>query len=409
MEIKGTGLPPIRLPSLDAADLRQPASVRSTVENWKTNQILKAIVTETSPQQARLNIQGVITETRTPANLKLEVGQQLTVQVTSKNAIPDLKLLSVDKPVEQVVAEQLRTTLPRQQPVTPLLSDFKAINTRPELQRLLPPEVLQEAKKFLAALPEAKQLAKPETIKQALQNSGVFLEHKLAQATTATAEPQTDRDLRAILLRLANLLRNNLPQATATSRQTTPSSEASPRLNHLLAQLPQPQPAVASRLPDVVNAELLKLELFKHIESSLARIQGLQLTSVKTDDTSNPLWAMEIPVRNQASLDLFDVRIQQEQQNDNQREAKHRWSFQLAFDLDGLGPVYVRVSWFNEKVSANFWVKQQQTHELFSDYLEILQGRLLKAGLDIDRLNLNHGEPQALPAQGKQPILDEKA
>jgi hypothetical protein len=118
---------------------------------------------------------------------------------------------------------------------------------------------------------------------------------------------------------------------------------------------------------------------------------------------------MEIPVRNQASLDLFDVRIQQEQQNDNQREAKHRWSFQLAFDLDGLGPVYVRVSWFNEKVSANFWVKQQQTHELFSDYLEILQGRLLKAGLDIDRLNLNHGEPQALPAQGKQPILDEKA
>ncbi|MGD9390859.1 MAG: hypothetical protein PVG18_10360, partial [Thioalkalispiraceae bacterium] len=153
MEIKGTGLPPIRLPSLDAADLRQPASVRSTVENWKTNQILKAIVTETSPQQARLNIQGVITETRTPANLKLEVGQQLTVQVTSKNAIPDLKLLSVDKPVQQVVAEQLRTTLPRQQPVTPLLSDFKAINTRPELQRLLPPEVLQEAKKFLAALP----------------------------------------------------------------------------------------------------------------------------------------------------------------------------------------------------------------------------------------------------------------
>ena len=410
MEIKGTGQPPppIKASNTELADSSKPQPVRSAVENWKTNQILKAIVTETNPQQTRLNIQGILAQTATPAKLELQVGQQLTVQVTSKNSVPDLKLLSIDKSPQQIVAEQLRTQLPRQQSITHLLSDIKAINARPEIQRLLPAEVIQQTKSFLAVLPDIKHLKKPEAIKQALQNSGLFLEQNLAQARQSGTENNTQLDIRSLLLRLATLLRSSLNKIPTIPLPPLQSSYANSIANTLHKQTPQAQSTVASRLADIANAEQLKLEFIKQIESSLARIQSLQLTSVKTDETSNPLWALELPVRNQESLDLFDIRIQQERQGHENDEAKHRWSLSIAFDLEGLGPVHVRVSWFNEKISAIFWINQKDAHTLFSEHLQVLQQQLIKAGLDIEQLNLNEGQPDITSASSWQRILDEK-
>lgn len=409
MEIKGTDLPPLKVSTPEIAELSKTLPIKTAVESWKTNQLLKAFVTETNPQQTRLNIQGVLAQTATPAKLELQVGQQLTVQVISKNAVPDLKLISFDKPAQQIVAENLRTFLPKQQPLTPLLAEFKTISKQPQLQQLLPGDFVQQVKKFIANLPEPAQLKNPGEIKQVFQRSGIFLEQNLTQASQTGKTNIVDTDLRSVLLRLAALLRTSLNQPSALSTPSLESSLAQSITSTLLKQTPQPQASVASRLADIANAEQLKLEIIKQIESSIARMHSLQLTTVKTDDTFNPLWAVEIPVRHQDSLDLFDIRIQEEEQGKDNDTTKHRWTLSLAFELEGLGAIHVRVSFFEEKISATFWVKEPGAHKIFSEHLQVLQQRLKNAGLEIERLNINEGEPNLNSTRSWQRILDEKA
>jgi hypothetical protein len=134
----------------------------------------------------------------------------------------------------------------------------------------------------------------------------------------------------------------------------------------------------------------------------------MQLTSVKTDETSNLLWAMELPLKNQDSTSIFDIRIQQEQQGHEQEQANHRWSLSIAFELEGLGPIYVKATLFNEKVSATFWLNEPETHKLFHEHLQTLQKRLQDAGLDIEQINLTRGKPEINTRSSWQRIVDEK-
>ena len=408
MEIKGPNIP-IKPASLGTADLDSPQQIRTSIDSWKTNQLLRASVIDSNPQQTRLNIQGVQVQTKTPQNLALQTNQQLTVQVLSKNAIPDLKIIDIEKPVQQVINQQLRNVLPKQQPITHLLADLKAVATRPEIQRLLPNNLLQSFQKITETIPQANQLKTPEAIKQALQRSGLFTEQQLGQAVTQGQKPpvSTEVNLRTALLRLAVIIKATL----ANDVKIPLPAAAAPTANliqHLQQQTPQPQATVASRLMDIANVEQLKLELLKQVEASLARIQTMQLTSVKTDDSTNPLWAMELPIRNQDNTDIFDIRIQQEQHGHDQDDAKHRWSVSIAFDIEGLGAIYVKASLLDDKISATFWLAEPETHELFSEYMQTLHKRLKDAGLDIEQLNLAQGIPDNKANENWQPIVDEK-
>lgn len=409
MEIKGPSIP-VKPASLGSADLDSPRQIRAAVDSWKTNQLLRASVVDSNPQQTRLNVQGVLVETKTPTNLSLQTNQQLTVQVLSKNVVPDLKVVAIDKPVQQVIDQQLRTVLPRQQPLTHLFADLKAITTQPEVQRLLPNNLVQQFQNITQnVVPQASQLKTPEAIKQAIQRSGLFVEQQLGQAVSQNEKPPVNAEvnLRTALLRLAVLIKTTLATDLKIPVQAT-TPPAAQLLQHLQQQAPQAQATVASRLMDIANIEQLKLELLKQVEASLARIQTMQLASVKTDDTPNPLWAMELPIRNQNNTDIFDIRIQQEQQGKDQDIAKHRWSISIAFDIEGLGAIYVKASLLDEKVSATFWLSEPGTHELFADYLQTLHKRLQDAGLNIEQINLAQGIPEHKSSENWRPILDEK-
>lgn len=91
--------------------------------------------------------------------------------------------------------------VPRQAGVAPLMADVSAILDRPDT----PPEVRSAGEMLLARLPRAYEVSTARGLRRAVEQSGVFLEARLARSGPSTPEggaqaPAADTDLKAALL-----------------------------------------------------------------------------------------------------------------------------------------------------------------------------------------------------------------
>lgn len=218
-----TGPAPPRAPA-------RTSGVASSAPRWQLGQVLKATaLADTRNGQTPLQIGRQLVQAESP--VPLQRGQQLSLQVSSLTDLPVLRILSGLG--ANPLAEAIRSALPRQDSLAPLLANLvQAANNR---QLNLPPLIARGAQQLVQQLPDPRQLSQPEGLKRALAQSGIFLEGQLAR-DGALRGVELSRDFKANLLRLIRLVRSwpgaqprgPLPPATASSPGAGPSGPAAP-------------------------------------------------------------------------------------------------------------------------------------------------------------------------------------
>ena len=444
MEIKGPSDTPLSPPGQTKDSGQATASARPppTIQ-WQTGQILEALVVKADPKTLMLNIQGTLAQVTTRPAFQFESGQRLAVQVMAMQPEPQLKIIPPPQDNRSTALPQaLRHQLPLQQPLTPLLANIEALARKTQTIPPMPKAVKDLGWNLYQQIPPRQDVSRPDGLKHALQQLGPFFEHTLARM--AAGEPQQlEQNISTTLRRLAIALREQ-PTLTpsATTRQpvsspinTTPAAapttsqaqvQAQPT-RPVATQLPVPEqsttlpanaPKPHSPQPQAITPASLQLlsaqengleELLRQVDGALSRINVQQLQTVQSNEQGRPVWILELPVRTDQGIDLFDMRIQQDEQQQQAEPHKRPWTVTLAFDLQGLGPVKATVTLLEQTVSARFWAERNDTLSLFSQYMDTLRSQLNNVGLEVAELDCQQGIPDDPPAAPTSHSLDEQA
>lgn len=412
------------IPGLTAAPLTSLTLTGSApdLRAWQVGQLLQAqVLTGTVNNQVTLRVGQTTIEAQTQT--PLAAGQTLTVQVVRLGDQPILKVLpQAPAALNDPLATAMRSALPRQTGLAPLLANLGLLaqsagtgGTPPPL----PATVLQAAAQIYRDLSDSHQAATARGLQQAIRDTGLFLESKLAQLAHGSGELGTD--FKAALLRLQTLL-NETPrptsppvtlagtptgQSTATSPREAATTQPAPPLRGLALQ------AQAASAPTLARASLAGIaldELQQQTDGSLARLQLNQLASLPNSTEPQPSWLLELPLRHESQVDLFHLRIGREAATHTDNAATGRpWVVSLAFDLPGLGPVQARVAVLGEQVSTTFWAEQVNTTQAFHSHLETLRQNLQQAGLGVGDLVCRTGQAPQPPTGPRAPLMDTRA
>ncbi|MFN2310237.1 MAG: flagellar hook-length control protein FliK, partial [Gammaproteobacteria bacterium] len=435
-----TSTPPAGPPSTTLT-VATAARADSTLATWRVGQILSATV-ESAPQpgHAALRIGNLQVAAQT-GQLHLTPGQTLRLEVASLKAQPILKLLGLPWTADPI-GPALRDALPRQQPLAPLLNALARLSTAGS-----PPpfnaEASRLARALLAQLPDPASVGQAPGLRQALRDSGLFLETKLAQAARApgagAAAPgaraatapgaELARDFKTGLLRLVQALRaggassapaagKGAPGPGGTPLAAAPGAAlaAAPLSAALAASLGRPlpgavadptaplqrgqppQPPIAAQLARAEAQALTRGELLRQVEGVLARVQLNQLASLPQERAQPPEWLFELPVRREGETDVWALRISRDPEREDGREAPREgeggpgWTVMLGFDLPGLGPLQARISLHGERIAAQFFSREAGILPRLAEQLPVLEARLRHVGLAVGELSCHHGQ-----------------
>lgn len=370
----------------------------AAVRSWQVGEILSAtVLTPTVNGSVGLRIQDALVQAET--RLALAPGETVRLEVVQAGERPVLKVVDVDA-MQQVLGQALRAALPRQTALPPLLANLASLARDPGLGASLPAAASASAAAVHASLPTVAMVTDAAGLKQALLDSGIFLEARLARAVATDTPVALTGDLKAGLLRLSTALNGHGEMTVMTAASDTPPP--------MRGAAPQPQAATTATLaaapPTGAGGELLQ-----QVDGTLARIQLSQLASVPADATAAPMWTLELPVRNEPHTDTWHLRVTQERRGGDSADPDI-WSVALAFDLDGLGPVRAFVSVIGEQVSTALWAEEKGTVALFDRHLEELRESFHAAGLVVGRVDCRHGAPaETQPVGTGTRLLDVEA
>ena len=429
---------PVLPPPATTASPRPP----ETLGTWRVGQVLAATVISTpQPGRAELRIGNLPVVAQT-GSLALSPGQVLRLEVASLKEQPVLKLLTLLQ--QDPVKQALRTVLPRQQPLAPLFAALARTAAGTPTGHNLAPDITRIAQALLSQLPTAASVSQPAGLRQALRDSGLFLESKLARPPvpdqSAARSGELTRDLKANLLRLMQTVREHTANSAPAPRAATTMSTSSPgglsiglaaatppvastdAAAQVFRGLPgdpgapmsrghPPLPPVNSAMQPSKGGAMDASELLRHVEGALARVQLNQLSSLPQDRLA-PEWLVEVPVRRDDHTDVWSFRINRETRQESgcgQESQEDAWSLMLAFDLPGIGPMQSRISLRGDLVSAQFFSLREGVLPLVSEHLPQLQARLRQAGLRVTELTCHHGRIPAPAGAPKARILDERA
>lgn len=391
--------------------------------------LLEAIVTSPSSKgrTSQLTLAGtqVNVQFSSPLPATIRSGQTLKLEVINPGKLPALKILNPSASIlsnnitdalanKNAITQALRATLPQQIPLPPLLANLSVLAQKNNtIAPKLPQPLVEIVRNIVEQLPSTKTINSGEGLKQAVTQSGLFLETKLAQSllpnqpTAIPATPNISIDFKGGLLSLLVSL-FTLTKATPGANPPRAANMRAPFLPHLHLQA---QPATQPSLTQQMNLQQTLLELLRNVEGGLARLQLSQLISSGTEEDGRRLWALELPVRNGENIDLIQLRIQKEKEG-REKKKNALWTVNLAFDLAGLGPIQVRVMLTNGTINTTFWSEKTQTTELINDHLDILHQRFEEVGLTVGVLESHKGQaPEIVTADSSQPdaLLDVQA
>ncbi len=327
---------------------------------------------------ARLSTQGVLLRVlasgqllsaQTP--LDLQPGTRLRVEVaTSAGADAPIRLRIVADPdaasVEAAVRQAaVRRFLPRQEPLPVLLRLLQASpsGVSEPVQRAI--EGLQ------VSLPTRAALTTADGLQQALQNSGVFLEARLAEAA-ATLDVR--QDVKAGLLKLAAAI----VQQQAEAAGTVPVDEGLNRLG-------------------------------RAVEGSLARVVMDQLAALPGPDQAGVVWQISLPVREGFCQEAIELLLRREPRP-GQVDAEPEWSVELELNPPGFGRFCAKLSWQQGRLQTWLWSDTIATTACIAAHTGLLEARYRQAGLEPGLLSTlttpRPGSPARPPPSPAEPLLD---
>ena len=308
--------------------------------------------------------------------LAFERGDNLTLRVESLGHQPILRLMNPPAG-DAVEVQALRQALPKQQPLAPLLNQLRAVSQGDTSLGSQPPQELSAAARQVYALVRPlSELLVPARLQQAVLDSGLFLESRLATGAGVTERWSVSQDLKARLLRLAAVLEKH----ASSPAQRTQGETAATRMN------PDAPPAPPAKETEPVR------ELLRQTDGVLARIQVRQLGSAGPQASGVTAWHIEVPVTNNGQAEVLPLQFEREEGDDEQQAAL--WSVKLAVELVALGKLYARIVLASGTVSTTIWAERRETAALAKQRLAGLQDALVAAGLPVGVLCCQQGTPQ---------------
>jgi len=217
----GKTVTPSTQPSIAASSIEKLlASIPNNTTSVESNNALTANVATGSTSNS--TISATNTPNKSPASIEKNLAaytNELIQKLTPDNAD---KTQRSRTNAQQVVSENLRNLLPRQDQPNNLLAAITLFQQLPTASRLqlLSPTLEQTLKSLAEQLRSPEQLSTPNLLAQSLKNSGVFFENKLSHI----AQPQSDAKKSSPNNQIDT-------QDTSTRREKTSTENQSPNEN----------------------------------------------------------------------------------------------------------------------------------------------------------------------------------
>lgn len=320
-----------------------------------------------------LNIGGKPLEAR--STLSLSAGQQLNLNVQKAGAQTVLQLVPSATTTRMTANQGLRVALPRATSLLPLLESLQTMTGKQgeAAFKNLPANVQTAAREVLSALPERHTLGAADGLRRALQRSGHFMESQAARQSPGSALPPAD--LKAALVRLANVIREQLPapQRSQTASRTSAQGAV---------------PVARDALPELAA-------LGKASEGAVYRIQSQQLHQASAQLEQPGLLALEFPVRGEQRFDLLRLQVGKDSRRGGEDEQASVWQVVVDLDLGDAGPLQAHVTLRGGSISATLRVQDTSTADCARIRLPELGGRFEQAGLQVGELACLNATPLA--------------
>lgn len=341
------------------------------------------------------------------SSVGLTKGDILNLQVMRVHPQTLLSITSINGQVLAKPPDLLATHLlhlqPQQDGLPKLLSVLNSMIGANHITQL-PPPLNQFLRQLFNALPTRNEIFQAYGLSEALANSGLFLEHKLARRKET---PLIGRDLKGLLLRLLN----RLPDTnTPAPRQPLSLSDSYiPPAPPNRDSYPTPQAQTQFTGMNDASIESMQHILQDAARAVLARLVLHQLTALEHTQDKQMCWLVEIPVRGNNQLDVLHLRIEKEPQRKHDSEAS-RWTATLAFDLPSLGPIQARVNIQRDLISSSLWAERKETASMLEGSLSTLRKNLEARGLRVRSITCCRGVPPfSTVQQNRRTLLNTKA
>jgi hypothetical protein len=327
------------------------------MQNWQTlspGQQLSALALESvrpgiggSPIKVMLGGNAITLQTQTP----IERGQALTLELVQIQPRPLLRLQP--QPMQQAPWQWLQArALPRHQPPANALAGLinTSLTAAPQASSTSSAGLLDA---LLRLIPGWTQLQRPQSLRNALLNSGVLLEARLAHAPQGAIAQVLAQDLRAQLLRLRSQQDSQSPLA---------------------------------RLAD----------------SLLADIEAQQARSLQSRGQGEERLALSLLLRDEQEVHAIPLVLERDRAS-NGNEHDTVWRVRLQLDLDNLGKTDIIISYSKRSgIGVRFLNDEPAVRERFDAHLGVLQHRLQQRHLPIMGLSVtateSHSAKQAQPS-----------
>lgn len=378
--------------------------------NWKVSQLIQATITKITDKQLFLEIQGVKANTLKPVNIDLQVGDILKLQIEQLKPMPQFRIVSLQKEANvNFVSQALRNIVSQNTEISPLLKNISFVANRPALRPSpLAADVNAAVRNIFRQLPSPFNLKTGSQIKNQLQNSGIFIENKIrnqifsalqnthinktvsSHQISSNLKPELETDLAAQLHRLANLIRTQIIPAKdslpLSQNKNIANQNNISNTHKITAQQPNRPPVEQASLQNITQREEAMQMFLRQIESSLTHMQQTQLQNLNESQAGRPLWLMELPIKDGQDIDLFELRISQEESTQTEGEIKKVWNITLQFDLSRLGKIKTHIKMQNDFISAQFFSEKAEVLSLFQENFDFLRSRLNYNGLNVGNI-----------------------
>ena len=314
-------------------------------------------------------------------------------------------------PAQSALADLITAAAIAQDGLAGLFADLSAASGAVAL----PDPVRRVVQQTLAALPPLEATVSGQDLRNAMNQSGLFLEARLAQAAGADTAGRITLDLKALLLQLAEAIDTGLPPPSATlaaaetTATTEPGRKASRPPPPLRGGLSRGQPASPPAIDDHSPAERLLRVLARDTHAALARLELSQAASAKAgtrpgDETR--FWTFELPVAAPDGHALAQFEVTRDPAPHGVPTADATWRTRLAMNVSPAGPVEAELSLTGGVAHVTIWVEDEAARAALDADRRALVASLRAEGLEDAAVRIVSGTPPQPPPPAAGALLD---
>lgn len=359
-----------------------------------------------------------------PADLK--VGQYLKLEIIKTGTIPEFKIIPADNAItEAKTAYFMKQFLPRHQ-ASPIFLNQLIKNLPQLLNNERIPEALKDlAVKIVQNLPDQEQLISSSGLKQAVTDSGVFFEAKLAALINNDSVPVSLQSIAAeivqkLLPKASDIKSKQLSETEVVKRSEIPidfqvgtthalaTEDFKANLLKFIQALKHELGSPNEQQHNQTDFDLIK-SLQNKTENTVAKITLDQLMSLPKDDSPKQLWIVDLPFMDRQQAETVKIEIQQDKANKKQ-SSSNDWSVNITITPPELGTIHCMVSFRAGLINTFFNSRDTQTTGLIKRNLGALKNQLEASGLTTGHMDA-HDSTEKIPVfqQLAKKLFDDQA